>query len=926
MKKRVEKNLIIVVALIMAISTLLVPIAASAETSPKEQFTVTPGVEYKDLRFVQNSTQQASRILDINLNQPNIQVELGIPTPLNTLSTVSAKAKAESTEGHQVVGAINGSFFHTQSKLPAYLVTWKNDVKTLGVISTGADEFMSVPTAFGINASGTAQIDTFAYDTTFTVNGQSKKVNSINKLRNDGEIILYTPTWSYDTTRTNSYGMEIVVENASAPLDQGIEFGKGITGTVKAVSAYGQGGNAAIPANGYVISIQGGAQAAQFANIQPGQEITLNVNVEDKWKNSEFMVASGPMLVKNGQVSMTISETSSRAKEIAPRTAVAMDKTGKRVFFVTVDGRQSGYSKGMSLKQFAQYLVSLGADRAINLDGGGSTTLVARKRGDIYPTVMNSPSDGRERAVSTILQVVSTAPTGPATTFEFKKASEGTLLKGTSVELQPLYALDTNFHYITVDPTQVTYTVEGGVGTIEGNKFMAAKEGNGYIVGRYGNAVKKVPVSVTETPGKVEIIPASTTVGPETTAAFTAKAYDQQGNPLVIPAGTVQWSVTNNIGSITADGVFTAGTAEKTGTVKATVFNTSAEVKVTVANKAESIHTFDSASAWKAESARADTKLSLSSGTEPYFHGTTSLKMNYDFTVGEAGIKTSNAALNSPITLSGSPNYIGLWVYGDGKNHWLRGKILDGAGTEHTINFTEEGQLNWKGWKYVRAEVPANLKLPIKFSKIYVAESNAANQNKGVLYFDKLQAEYGKGYKEPIFNDVPNNHWAQQEIADLSGAGIITGYTNGYFKPENTLTRAHAAVLLVRALGIPTAGVADPGYQDITADHQYYKEIAAVKAMGIMSGKNNNTIFDPNGTLTRAQMAAILTRAFDLEGTITPAFNDVSPDYWAYKEIHALAASGITTGYKEDHTFKPNNFVTRAQFSAFLHRSDITLD
>lgn len=921
MRKKLEKYCMIAVAFIMVISTLAAPISASAESSPREQFTVTPGVVYKDMRFVQNSAQQASRILDIDLNQPNIKVEMGIPNPINTLSTVSARAKAESAEGHRVVGAVNASFFHTKTKMPAYLVTWKENVKTLGVISTGADEFMSVPTAFGINAAGNAQIDSFAYDTTFEVNGQSTKVNSINKARSDSEIIVYTPNWSYSSTRTNSYGMEIIVENTSAQLDEGIEFGKPITGTVKAVTPYGQAGNSVIPSNGYVISIQGGTQAAKFANVQPGQEIKLNVNVEDKWKNSEFMLASGPMLVKDGKVSMTISENSSRAKEVAPRTAVAMDKSGKRVFLVTVDGRQSGYSKGMNLKQFAQYLVSLGADRAINLDGGGSTTLVARKHGNIYPTVMNSPSDGRERSVSTVLQVVNTAPTGPATTFEFKKASEGTLLKGTSIELQPQYAMDANYHHITVDPAQVTYSVEGDVGTIEGNKFVAAKEGSGYIVGRYGNAVKKVPVSVTETPGKVEVSPANTTMGPGNSASFSVKVYDENGKELVLPAGTVQWSVTNGIGTITPDGVFTAGTEAKTGTVKATVFKSSAQASVTIANKAEIINTFDAASAWKAESAKADTKLSLASGSEPYFLGSTSLKMNYDFTVGEAGIKASYAALTNPIALSGNPNYIGLWVYGDGANHWLRGKILDGSGTEHTINFTEEGQLNWKGWKYVRAEVPAGLKLPVKFSKLYVAESLAEKQNKGVLYFDKLQAEYGNSYAEPIFNDVPNTHWAKKEIADLSDAGIITGYSNGYFKPENTLTRAHAAVLLVRAMGISTANVTDPGYKDVSTDHQYYKEIAAVKQSGIMSGKNNNTIFDPNGTLTRAQMAAILTRAYGLEGTITPAFNDVSAEYWAYKEIHALAASGITTGYKADHTFKPNNFVTRAQFSAFIHRA-----
>lgn len=918
MKRNIHRLLTVMVLLVTTISTLLVPTSAGAETTaPRVQYTVTPGVEYKDYRFTQNSRSQASRVLDINLNQPNIKIEAGIPNPINSLGTVSTRAKKDTVNEHHVVGAINASFFHSSSRLPAYLVAWKDDVGTLGVISSGSDEYMSVPTAFGINANGKAQIDVFGYDSSVEVNGITTKISSINKARGESEAIVYTPTYSYSSTRTNNYGMEIVVSNASVSLDEGITFGQAIIGTVQSVTGYGKG-DSPIPKNGYVISIAGATAAAKFSHIQPGQEIKLTINVDDKWKNSEFMIASGPMLVKDGKVDMTISETSYRATQRAPRTAVAMDKTGSKVFFVTVDGRQSGYSVGMTLKEFAQYLVSIGADRAINLDGGGSTTMVARQRGEVYPTVMNSPSDGGERAVSTILQVVSTAPYGPAATFDFKKSSEGTLLKGSSIELQPISALDSNFHKLTVDPAQVTYTVEGDVGVIEGNRFVATKEGTGNIVGTYGNAVKKVPVNVTETPSKVVVSPATAIVGPNSTATFSVQAFDEKGNRLAITPGIVKWSVTNGIGSINESGVFTAGNEEKSGKVQATIFNTKGETTVTVGNRAELLNTFDSIAAWKSESARANSSISLAS--DPRYHGTTSLKMNYDFTVGESGIKAGYATLNSPIPLSGRPNSIGIWVYGDGQNHWLRGKVIDGSGTAHTINFTEEGELNWKGWKYVRAEVPTNISLPIKFSQLYVAESSPEKQGKGIIYFDKLQAEYGTGYIEPIFNDVPNSHWAKKEISYLNNKEIITGYSNGYFKPENTLTRAHAAVLLVRALGLSTANVS-ANYQDIHSSHMYYKEIAAVNAAGIMTGKNNNTIFDPNGTLTRAQMAAILTRAYKLTGTIASPFKDVPADFWAFKEISALAANEITTGYKEDNTFRPNNPVTRGQFSAFIYRA-----
>ncbi|MGD6875870.1 phosphodiester glycosidase family protein [Bacillus infantis] len=892
--------------------------AVYAAELPKEQYNVTPGVVYKDYRFSMNSLVQAARVLEVDLSLPQVKMEAGIPSPLTSLATVSSRAKSNTYNQHHVVGAVNASFFHTKSKLPAYLVSWKRDVSTLGVISTGLDEYMSVPTAFGVSGQGTGQIDTFSYDSQFMVNGTNAKISSINKERGSSEIIVYTPTYSYPSTRTNTYGMEIVVTNASADLDTGIEFGKPITGIVQSVKPYGQG-NSEIPANGYVISIQGGAKSAQFANVKAGEKIDLTIDVDNRWKDSEFMIASGPMLVKDGKVNMTISETSARAKERAPRTAVAMDRTGKRIFMVTVDGRQPGYSTGMTLKELAQYLVSIGADRAINLDGGGSTAMAVRNAGNIYPTLKNSPSDGAERAVSVILQVVSTAPYGEPAAFEFKKSTEATLLKGSAVELQPLYALDNNNHRLAVDPAKVQYSVEGNVGVIEGNRFVASKEGTGYIVGRYGTGVKKVPVSVTETPAKVTVSPGSAVIAPGEKMKFTAKAFDEKGAELSAAPGTIKWWATNGAGTMSPDGTFTAGDANASGQIQATIFNTRGSSGVTVGSKAEIISSFEKLSEWKAESARASSSLFLSSPSEPRHHGNGSLKLKYDFSAGEAGIAASYAALQEPIPLSGRPHYIGVWVYGDGKNHWLRGKLIDGAGGEYTINFTEESKLNWKGWKYVRAAVPAQISLPLKFSKIYAAESYSENQGSGVLYFDKIQAEYGNSYYEPIFNDVSNSHWAKTEIAYLTENEILTGYTDGTFKPENKLSRAHAAVLLTRILKLPADSTFKLGYQDVGTENIYYREIAAVTKAGIMTGSNNNTLFNPDGTLTRAQMSAILTRAYNLKGSITQPFNDVPPEFWAFEDIHALAANNITTGY-EDHTFKPNNPVTRGQFSAFLYR------
>ena len=879
--------------------------------------TITPGVEYENHSFKWNGYNQDSNIVEVDMKAPNIKVEPGISDPLTDLNTTTGSAKYNTFDQHHVVGAINASFYHFDSKLPAYLVAQNNRVSTLGVISNGFNEYMSVPSAFGINAEGKGIIDTFDYDSTFSINGVKKSISSINKMRGAGEVILYTPTFSYESTRTNSYGMEIVVTNLSQPFDEGVTFGDAVTGTVREILPYGKG-NATIPEDGVVISIQGGQLSSEFGELKAGQSISLTVDVDSRWKDAEFILASGPLLVQKGKVDMTIDPNSSRALTRNPRTAVGMNQDGTKLFMVTVDGRQDGYSEGMTLQEFSSYLVSLGAYQALNLDGGGSTSMAVRKPGDIYPTLVNSPSSGYERTVSTILQAVNTAPYGKPTHLMMKTSNQKMLVGGTS-SVMTTSILDENYHRLTTNTEGVTYSVEGNIGKMKGNQFIAENPGSGYIVGTYQGAVEMLPITVLEAPATVKVSPSNQVITPDSKQVFTLSAFDQDGNELKVDQRYVQWWSTNGIGTINSRGEFTASDVNKVGKIQGTLFGVRGEASLRVVNNAMVLSGMNASSDWTIETIRARASITFPGTSEPYYEGNTSMKLSYDFTNNANGTAAAYVTAKTPIQMP-KPTYIGLWVYGDGNNHWLRGKLTDKSGNLYTINFTEEGELSWRGWRYVRTPIPASISGPVVLNQIYVTEPVEEKQDKGTIYFDKLQAEYGGSYLEQIYKDVPNDFWAQKEIKFLSNEEIITGYSNGMFKPNVTLSREHAAVLLARVLDLSLNNLDDPGYSDVHKDHLYYKEIAAVEKAGVMSGKNNGEYFDPQGLLTRSQMAAIIYRAYHLSGTIDQPFIDVPSDFWAYKEIHALAGNGITTGY-EDHSFKPNNFVTRGQFSAFLYRA-----
>ncbi|MGH2756953.1 MAG: phosphodiester glycosidase family protein [Actinomycetota bacterium] len=117
------------------------------------------------------------------------------------------------------------------------------------------------------------------------------------------------------------------------------------------------------------------------------------------WPNVAETIGGNPVLVKDGELAYNNLRGSHSIFNVHPRTGVGIRGDGK-ILLVTVDGRRPRYSRGMTLMGFARLMKSLGARWALNLDGGGSTTMVVKGR------VMNRPSDGRERPVGSALMIV----------------------------------------------------------------------------------------------------------------------------------------------------------------------------------------------------------------------------------------------------------------------------------------------------------------------------------------------------------------------------------------------------------------------------------------------------------------------------------------------------------------------------------------
>ena len=277
--------------------------------------------------------------------------------------TVSGIAQAT-----HAAAAINASYFAASGEL---IGVTKIDGLVVG--TTYFDR-----SAFGVMPDGSFIFGVASYDGTVKIDQTVLPVSGVNTERSENNLIVYNRAYG-KSTGTNPYGLEYVVRG----------------GRVTEINT----NDSPIPTDGYVVSVHGSSMDAfASAGVRVGDPAVLTESLGGAWDRAVQVLGAGPRLVANGSVHVTAGEEQFPGDiryGRAPRSAVAVTKAG-HILFAVVDGRQS-HSHGLTLTEFAQLLVQFGAQNAVNLDGGGSSALYAGG------AVLNSPSDGVERAVGSAL-------------------------------------------------------------------------------------------------------------------------------------------------------------------------------------------------------------------------------------------------------------------------------------------------------------------------------------------------------------------------------------------------------------------------------------------------------------------------------------------------------------------------------------------
>lgn len=651
------------------------------------------------------------RVLRVDLSNPYIKVD--------TLSNADSIRNLESTkslaQSRNAVAAINGGFFDW-SEQPGIInpigpMVESGDIKTA---SSGFNKYTQALATFSINNLNQVFYSYWQTDITLvSSSGKSIPAARYNKTYNgSSDYTILDRKWSqYSVGVSDNYNdiMEVVVDNAE-------------------ISEIREGKPAVeIPLNGYVVITRGEGKQLIKNNFRVGDTLEMDISTSTDWKNLEMAVTGGCVLVDKGKIPETFSHNISGRH---PRTGIATSKDGRQIIMVTVDGRQQS-SIGMTLEEFAQLMIELGAFNAINMDGGGSTTMVARELGTDNLKEVNKPSDGVARRVANAVGIISIAP--PSTLNGFIIDTDDTNIFVNTSRQFTVRGYDRYFNPIYVDPGKIQWSVVGLKGRFAGNTFYPESVGEGRIIARVGDVKTELSISSLSSPVQLVLSEKSINLPVNSTKSFMLWGKNKNGYSAKIDVQDAKWAIQGNVGTFIED-TFTS-TSEGRGYIEVSVGNTKAYCGVFINSDAVVITDNFEKDNGTFLSYPSHVPGSYEISSQQKHSGKYSGKLTYDFNDTEDSRAAYMVFNDDGILLSKRTQKIGIWVYNNITNpNWLRAMVYDADGQRHFVDFAQK--MDWTGWKYVEASLEG-IDSPSRLARIYLVQIHPV-PDAGSIYFDDL--------------------------------------------------------------------------------------------------------------------------------------------------------------------------------------------
>ncbi|MFG2666824.1 phosphodiester glycosidase family protein [Streptomyces sp. NPDC048387] len=621
---------------------------------------------------------------------------LGTGGGAGPVTLAEAAARYRPGPGRRVVAAVNGDFFDIRGT-GAPLGPGVSSGRLLHSASRGPGGGAAV----GFGPDGAGRLLRLGLDAAVTLpGGRTYPLAGYNAAKPPaGGFAAYTADWG--GTRLPALGPGPAVE-----LRDGRVTSAGAAPTAR-------------PAPGTtLLTARGTAQAAALAALRPGDAVAVTARA---------LPASGPAPVTalGGRGTLVAGGTPLRHDgeandAAAPRTAVGLSRDGRRLSLVAVDGRQRD-SGGLTLTGLGALMHRLGAYEALNLDGGGSTTLLAAHPGAAALTLENSPSDGTPRPVANGLVLTAPAVPGPLAGFRVEPlGGAGRVFPGLTRTLTAT-AYDTAFA-----PAAATPHWSADRGRIGPDGV--------YRAARPGPAVVRVAAAPSAGPpeGAVRLDVLGPLTGlravpdriglaaPGESATFTVHGYDAQGaaapvepRDLALEYDRTRWRVTDDgRGGLTVTALVPQAAGRLTATVKATGATT--RLALGVGSVAAPLAGFEDAAAW------------TGTGAAPA-EGHPGPGLALEARAGAA------ATPPRPLPVPELARALSLWVGGDGSGARA---VVELAGADGAAVTLRGPAADWTGWREVRLPLPVTAEQPLRVTRLSAVPGARA----GRLLLDTLTA------------------------------------------------------------------------------------------------------------------------------------------------------------------------------------------
>ncbi len=644
-------------------------------------------------------------------------------------------AARRSYNGHWVVGACNGDFFNPDGSVVNIQVASGEVVRSNGTWPT-----------FGYNENKKMSISTPVFSSSVKIKDTLMTVNVLNGSRGTDQLVLFNSYFG-SSTNTNDYGTEVRFHPIA-----GWYANDTLVCVVDTVVI--NKGNMNLQTGFGVLSAHGIVASYINAKVLKGDTIKIYNRVTNSPSKLREMIGGHPTIIINGATA-PMDSADSFVMTRHPRTAVGFNQDTSKIYLVVVDGRQT-HSKGMDLFELAVFMKTIGVTQAINLDGGGSSTLVVRD------SIKNSPSDGTERLVGNALLIISKSQLGSASIIRIDPRSSRVFI-GKTLQFN-ISVWDQHYNPLPVIPTQVTYSLSNPLlGTINSQGLFTAgmQAANGYVIASY-NGIKDSTFITVKSIGYVKITPKKAVTDKMLLITFKASAFDTDSIEYTFPAQSFVWkSLDTTIGKVDLVGQFQGLNPGSTKVVVSLYGKTdTANVSVEIATGVKLVDSVENISDWTLSGLNYDsteTNFLLSNIYKTL--GDYSVQLNYKF-VYQSG-QYNWVYLKPQLPVYGIPDSIFIDVRSDGFAHRVFFDFEDATGNTYRYQCT---RLANKPNIFDTLKAPilkSTITFPVTVKSISIVLGSlgvTGQTYNGTIYLDNIRVKYPEPLGIKNIQKIPSGY------------------------------------------------------------------------------------------------------------------------------------------------------------------------